>query len=46
MRKSTKSGALNDPIYDVVKGYAIYGKAKFKTNVSTISNKRTGTADG
>lgn len=45
MRKPSRTGSSTDPIYDVVKGYAIFGKATFKTNISSIEPKRTGTTN-
>lgn len=43
MRKTNRTGSNTDPIYDVVKGYAIFGRVKFKGNVSNIDEKRSGT---
>ncbi|MGY0314414.1 ParM/StbA family protein (plasmid) [Alteromonas macleodii] len=44
MRKSSKTSSTPDPIYDVVKGYAIFGKAKFKDNVTPLTTKKSETA--
>jgi len=43
MRRPNRSNTSTDPIYDVVKGYAIFGNVKFQPNVSKIDEKRSGT---
>lgn len=41
----SKKGVMSpDAIYDVVKGYGIYGRAKFKNNVTTLASQKSETA--